>query len=206
MDVFSAAIDYFRRGGWVMWPLLLCSLAAVAIGVERWIFFSREDSGKEFQKQFCQYIEDDDWLNAKRLADATKGENAKLATIVMARHGKFERLESFVEAKAQQAVNRFSDYLNYLGVIVSLAPVLGLLGTITGMMGAFNAFNVRGDNPLAVTAGIGEALITTVFGLCISIVAIVIHTYFSRRLQRITLEIEEMGNTLLEAIAKNLDA
>ena len=74
------------------------------------------------------------------------------------------------------------------------------------MISSFNALDVRGDNPMAVTAGIGEALITTVFGLCISIIAICLHTYFTKRLTRMTLDIEEIGNTLLEAIAKNLDA
>ena len=90
-------------------------------------------------------------------------------------------------------------------MLVTLSPVLGLLGTVTGMIGSFNNFNQRMDDPLAVTAGIGEALITTVFGLCISIVAICMYAYFMRRLKGISLNIEEVGNTLLEAIAKNLD-
>ena len=205
MSIFHTAVDYFQRGGVVMWPLLLCSIIAVAIAVERWIFFRKEDSGEIFRDKFCKYIENDDWTNAKKLADATQGEAAKLATIVMARHGRFERLESFVESRAERAITKFEDYLSYLGVIVNLSPILGLLGTITGMIGAFSAMNVRGTNPLAVTAGIGEALITTVFGLCISINAICFHTYFMRRLDRICLDIEEISRTLLEAIAKDLD-
>lgn len=205
MGIFHTAVDYFQRGGVVMWPLLLCSIAAVAIAIERWFFFKHEDSGEEFRDQFCKLIEDDNWTEAKKIADATQGEAAKLATIVMARHGNFERLESFVESRAERAVNKFEDYLSYLGVIVGLSPVLGLLGTITGMISSFNALNVRGTNPLAVTAGIGEALITTVFGLCISIVATCFHTYFMRRLNRITLDIEEISRTLMEAIAKDLD-
>lgn len=205
MSIFHTAVDYFQRGGVVMWPLLLCSIIAVAIAVERWIFFRKEDSGEIFRDKFCKYIENDDWTNAKKLADATPGEAAKLATIVMARHGRFERLESFVESRAERAITKFEDYLSYLGVIVNLSPILGLLGTITGMIGAFSAMNVRGTNPLAVTAGIGEALITTVFGLCISIIAICFHTYFMRRLDRISLDIEEISRTLMEGIAKNLD-
>lgn len=206
MQAIMTVVDYFIKGGVVMWPLLLCSIISVAIAIERFIFFNKADSGEEFRKKFCQYIEEDDWLNAKRLADSTKGEAAKLATIVMARHDRFERLESFVETRAERAINRFEDYLSYLGVITSLAPILGLLGTITGMMSSFNALNIRAESPLAVTAGVAEALITTVFGLVISILTICFHTYFMRRLDRVTLDIEEMGSTLLEAIAKNLDA
>lgn len=205
MDIFSKGIEYFIKGGPVMYPLLFCSLAAIAISVERYIFYRQEDSGKQFTKDFCGAIENDDWSTAKRLADETKGEGARLAALVMARHGKFERLEDFISVRAEQAIDRFEKNLNYLNVIVTLAPVLGLLGTVTGMIGSFNSFNQRLDNPLAVTAGIGEALITTVFGLCISIVAICMYTYFMRRLKLISLSVEEVGNTLLEAIAKQLD-
>lgn len=205
MNIFATGLDYFVKGGPVMYPLLFCSVAAVAISVERYLFFKRADSGRDFTKTFCMDIENDDWTAAKELADQTEGEIAKLATIVMARHGKFERLEGFISARAERALDKFENRLNYLNVIVTLAPVLGLLGTVTGMIGSFHNFNQRLDNPLAVTAGIGEALITTVFGLCVSIVAILMYAYFERRLKGISMNLEEMSNTLLEAIAKNLD-
>lgn len=205
MEAIKTILDYFFKGGLVMYPLLLCSIIMIAIAVERYLFFKKADSGEEFTDQFCKYIEQDDWSNAKHLADDTVGEAAKIATIVMARHDRFERLEAFVATRAERAIDKFEANLSYLGVIVSLSPILGLLGTITGMISSFNALNMRADNPMSVTAGIGEALITTVFGLCISIVAICLHTYFVQRLKRVTLDIEETSNTLLEAIAKNLD-
>lgn len=203
MNIF-AAFDYFMKGGPIMWPLLLCSLATVVIGIERYLYYSKEDSGNHFTKEFCSFIEHDDWVGAKKLADETKGEVAKLATIVMDRHGNFERLEGYISARAERAIDNFEKNLNYLGVIVALSPVLGLLGTITGMIASFNALNERSTNPMAVTSGIGEALITTVFGLCISIVAILLHAYFTRRMKEITMNIEEMSNTLLEAVEKRL--
>ncbi len=70
------------------------------------------------------------------------------------------------------------------------------------MMGAFNHITQRMENPMGVTSGLVEALITTVFGLCISIVDVCFHGYFERRMKIITLNIEEMGNTLLEAVRK----
>ena len=205
MNFFASGLDYFVKGGPVMYPLLLCSVAAIAISVERYLFFRKADSGRDFPRKFCEYVEQDNWIDAKKLADNTQGEIAKLATIVMARHGRFERLENFVSVRAERALDKFDNRLNYLNVIVTLAPVLGLLGTVTGMIGSFNNFSQRLDNPLAVTAGIGEALITTVFGLCISIIAICMYAYFNRRLTAIALNVEEIANTLLEAIAKNLD-
>ena len=188
MNYFATGLDYFIKGGPVMYPLLLCSIAAIAI-----------------TRQFCDYIEQDNWADAKALADSTRGEIAKLATVFMSRHGNYEKLENFVGIKAARAIDKFERRLDYLNVIVALAPVLGLLGTITGMISSFNNFSKRLDDPLVVTAGIGEALITTVFGLCISIVAICMYAYFNRRLTGITLNVEDIGNTLLEAIAKKLD-
>ena len=205
MNYFATGLDYFIKGGPVMYPLLLWSIAAIAISVDRYLFFKKADSGREFTRQFCDYIEQDNWTDAKALADSTRGEIAKLATVFMSRHGNYEKLENFVGIKAARAVDKFEQRLDYLNVIVALAPVLGLLGTITGMISSFNNFSKRLDDPLIVTAGIGEALITTVFGLCISIVAICMYAYFNRRLAGITLNVEDMSNTLLEAIAKKLD-
>lgn len=197
-------LDYFIKGGPVMWPLLFCSIATFVIGVERFLYYRQADSGNDFTKKFCDYIENDDWSSARSLAEGTKGETARLAAVVMARHGNFERLEGFIAARAERAIDKFEKNLGYLGVLISLAPVLGLLGTITGMIASFNALNERTTNPMAVTSGIGEALLTTVFGLGISIFAILFHAYFSRRMKGITMDIEEMSNTLLDAIAKNI--
>ena len=205
MDSLMTVVNYFFICLLIMYPLLVCSILMIAIAVERYLFFKKADAGEEFTDKFCKYIEQDDWVNAKQLADNTVGQAAKIATIVMERHDRFERLEAFVSTRAERALDKFEANLSYLGVIVSLAPILGLLGTITGMIASFNALNDRADNPMSVTAGIGEALITTVFGLCISIIAICLHTYFSQRLKRVTLDIEETSNTLLEAIAKKLD-
>lgn len=202
MNLFAAGIDYFIKGGWVMWPLLVCSIAALAIGVERTLYFRKADSGRGFTEKFCTYIEENNWDAAKQLADTTRGEIAKLATIVMERHGNYEFLENFISYRAERALDKFEQNLPYLNIIVTLAPVLGLLGTVTGMMGAFNHITQRMTNPMGVTSGLAEALITTVFGLCISIVAVVFHGYFERRMKLITLNIEEMGNTLLEAVRK----
>lgn len=60
MNILTAGVDYFIKGGWVMWPLLFCSIAALAIGVERMLFFRKADSGRESTKAFCTYVENND--------------------------------------------------------------------------------------------------------------------------------------------------
>ena len=67
MNLFAAGIDYFIKGGWVMWPLLVCSIATLAIGVERTLYFRKADSGRGFTKKFCTYIEENNWDAAKQL-------------------------------------------------------------------------------------------------------------------------------------------
>lgn len=123
----------------------------------------------------------------------------------MDKHENYEYLENFISYRAERAMDKFEKNLALLNIIITLAPVLGLLGTVTGMMGSFSKLVERGQDPMAVTAGLAEALITTVFGLVISIIAVCILGYFERRMKSITLSIEEMSNTLLEAVRKKCE-
>ena len=102
-------------------------------------------------------------------------------------------------------IDSFEKNINYLGVIIGLAPMLGLLGTITGMISSFNALNERAQNPMAVTAGIGEALITTEFGLCIAILGMCIHAWLSNLFKTETLNIYEVSSTLSDIIQARND-
>lgn len=202
--MFSTGLDYFFKGGFMMYPLLLCSMAVLVIAAERFMYYKNNDSGSKFVEQFCDLIMAGDWKSAQELADSTKGELGKFATVVMQKHGKIERLEDYMMVRAEKVCERFEENLNYLNIAVSLAPVMGLLGTVTGMIGSFNALDVRVDNPMAVTAGIGEALITTVFGLGIAIVGICVHGYFSKKLRNVELSLEELSNTLMEAVVQDM--
>ena len=93
--------------------------------------------------------------------------------------------------------------LNYLSMIVTLAPLLGLLGTISGMIDSFNVFSVRTDQPLAITGGIGEALIATATGLCVAIFALVVHTYFAQKLDEILTSLDRIVNIVLSSVGRS---
>jgi biopolymer transport protein ExbB len=201
MGFFSDAIDWFQKGGVVMWPLLLSSLILVWLGIERWLFYRAAVSDPGFTEKLSSLAVRGQWPEARRLAQGAKGEAAALALSIMDSAKGGSRLEVFAAAQAERAVSKLEEYIPYLAVIVTLAPVLGLLGTITGMIASFDALDERVQNPMAVTAGISEALITTVFGLGISIAAICIHTWFSQKLKTASLNIEETANILLDALA-----
>ena len=201
MSIFAGAIDYFVKGGPCMWPLLLCSFGAIAIGVERYLFYKKALSGNAFASDFCRMMNDFNIVGARELAGENKGEAAKLAADVLDIEDDLGgRLETIVYTKADRIIDSLEKNINYLNVVIGLSPMLGLLGTITGMISSFNALNERTQNPMAVTSGIGEALITTVFGLCIAIMGMCIHAYLSSKIKTETLNINEVADTLVDII------
>lgn len=201
MSIFAGAIDYFVKGGPCMWPLLLCSFGAIAIGVERYLFYKKALSGNAFASDFCRMMNDFNIVGARELAGENKGEAAKLAADVLDIEDDLGgRLETIVYTKADRIIDSLEKNINYLNVVIGLSPMLGLLGTITGMISSFNALNERTQNPMAVTSGIGEALITTVFGLCIAIMGMCIHAYLTSKIKTETLNINEVADTLVDII------
>lgn len=201
MSIFTGAIDYFIKGGPCMWPLLLCSFGAIAIGVERYLFYKNALSGNEFASNFCRLLNDFNLVGARQLAEEHKGEAAKMAADVLDIEDDLGgRLDTIVYTKADRIIDSLEKNINYLNVVIGLSPMLGLLGTITGMISSFNALNERTQNPMAVTSGIGEALITTVFGLCIAIMGMCIHAYLTSKIKTETLNINEVADTLVDII------
>ena len=201
MSIFTGAIDYFIKGGPCMWPLLLCSFGAIAIGVERYLFYKNALSGNAFASDFCRLLNDFNIVGARQLAEEHKGEAAKMAADVLDIEDDLGgRLDTIVYTKADRIIDSLEKNINYLNVVIGLSPMLGLLGTITGMISSFNALNERTQNPMAVTSGIGEALITTVFGLCIAIMGMCIHAYLTSKIKTETLNINEVADTLVDII------
>ena len=110
--------------------------------------------------------------------------------------------QAYLESQAGIFIAQLRDKLDYLGIIVTMSPLLGLLGTIVGMIGAFSIFNLQAGAPLAITGGIGEALIATATGLCVAILSLCAHSYFSHRMDNIITNMEQCFSALLEAEAR----
>ena len=199
MGFLSNAVDYFFRGGPCMWPLLLCSFMAIVIGFERICYYRQAFSEDSFIVPFREAMHRFDIDEAQELARRAKGDAAEMARDMLAVEDEElgKRYEAIVYGKTDRYVDQWEAHLNYLEVIIGLSPMLGLLGTITGMISSFNALNERVNNPLAVTAGIGEALITTVFGLIISILGMLILAYLNSRLKTGVLRINELADVLV---------
>ncbi len=176
MSAIENTITYFFRGGWVMWPLLFCSMAVIYITIERYLFYKSMDSGKDFAVNYCNLLREDSVQDAAKLAGEKKGYVASSLLEVYGLQGNYEEfLENSFEVLSAQLRSK----LDYLRVIVTLSPLLGLLGTIMGMIGAFSIFDLQEGAPMAITGGIGEALIATATGLCVAILALCSHSYFA---------------------------
>jgi len=185
-------IDVFKSGGPVMYALLLCSICTAVIMIERGMFYHR--AGKNlgiFVDNLPDMLLNKSWNDA--YADAAQEDNAAAFVaqegIRAAAEGKDLRLA--LDTAYSTAAAELRAHLNYLSMIVTLSPLLGLLGTIAGMISSFQIFNLQAGQPMAITGGIGEALIATATGLCVAIFALVVHTVFAQKMDDILTVIEK---------------
>lgn len=199
MQAITDLIMYFHKGGLVMWPLLACSITVIAIAIERFIYYKGADSGAAFAASYCATVRGRDIAAATELARKADGECAQLLADAVENSGSKEELSAFLESRAGIFMATLRDKLDYLGIIVTMSPLLGLLGTIVGMIGAFSIFNVQEGAPLAITGGIGEALIATATGLCVAILSLCAHSYFAHRMDNMITDLEQCCSALLEA-------
>ena len=199
MQAITDLIMYFHKGGLVMWPLLACSITVIAIAIERFIYYKGADSGAAFAASYCATVRGRDIAAATALARKADGACAQLLADAVDNSGSREELSAFLESRAGIFMATLRDKLDYLGIIVTMSPLLGLLGTIVGMIGAFSIFNVEAGAPLAITGGIGEALIATATGLCVAIMSLCAHSYFAHRMDNMITDLEQCCSALLEA-------
>lgn len=197
IKIFTGAIwldfvELLAKGGPVMYLLLITSVAVAAIGLERFRFYSYAGRGSEnFLQNLKNILSKHDipyGLELCRREDSSVGFVA-LSGMEAASRG--ENVDLALTVAYDEAAMKLRARLNYLSMIVTLAPLLGLLGTISGMIESFNIFNLQAGEPMAITGGIGEALIATATGLCVAIFALIVHTYFAQKLDEILAALEK---------------
>lgn len=196
-------IDIFIKGGPMMWPLLVTSLVAVTVVIERVIFTIRERGRRSSDtvEKILAYVERGDIESAIKSGQKTDDFVAKALV-----YGLTHRQQSFSNALllvANKELKRFSQGLPTLDTIITLAPLLGLLGTVTGMIRAFGLLGDKElESPTVITGGISEALIATAFGLLVAIIALIPFNYLNTSLENARREIEDAGTYLELLIIK----
>lgn len=187
MDLFKL----FIAGGPVMGLMLLGSLATAAIMIGRFLFYRHADKGmNRFIEKLPSLMEKASWQEMHVAVSQEENAAAYAAGEGIRAMMEGKDAELSLEVAYQTVAALLRARLNYLSMLVTLSPLLGLLGTIGGMISSFQIFNLQDGAPLAITGGIGEALIATATGLCVAIFALVVHTYFAQRLDDILTAVE----------------
>ena len=199
----NIVLEFFLKGGPVMWPILVSAIVAVAVVGERAFWWCRESRKRDPQKleQLLAALENSD------LAAATKiSEGSEDPVIRMIHHGlahvghKHSSLLGALQLAAGIELKRAGRFLTVMDTLVTLAPLLGLLGTVTGLMRAFLNIGSAELSVVGVTGGIGEALIATACGLGIAIFALIPFNYFSAKVTQLQFDLETAA-TNVEVLA-----
>lgn len=188
----------FQKGGPVMWPLLALSFVSLSFIIERSIFFWRESvrhKPREIQK-ILSYVEKNRIEEAMQAASRAK-DDFIARTLYQGLVHRDQALSRALETQAFNEMRRMKQYLTVLDTAITAAPLLGILGTVTGIIGSFEALGAQGiGDPLGVTKGISEALLTTAFGLIIALGTLVPYNYFQSQFQRFAEELESSCSVL----------
>jgi biopolymer transport protein ExbB len=194
-------LEIVQSGGWLMVPILLASVVAAAIAVERlWTLQRSRITPKNLLAQVWTALKNNE-MDMQRLRDlrASSPLGLVLATgISNARRGR-DVMKEAMEEVGSQVSHDLERYLTSLGVIASIAPLLGLLGTVVGMIKVFTVLMLEGaGNANVLAGGISQALITTAAGLSVAIPALMFHRFFLRRVDELTVTMEQEAVKLVE--------
>ena len=183
-------VEFFLKGGPVMWPMLVCALVAAAVVGERCLWWWRESQKRDPQtvEQVLAALENNDIPAAAKLAQGS--EDPVIRMVYRGLSHVHTSLQGALQLAAGIELERAGKYLVVMDTLVTLAPLLGLLGTVTGLMRAFLSVGSAELSVSAVTGGIGEALIATACGLAIAIVSLVPYNYFNGKIARLQFELE----------------
>ncbi|HQV41301.1 MAG: MotA/TolQ/ExbB proton channel family protein [Moraxellaceae bacterium] len=195
--------ELIKSGGWLMLPIVIASMLAVAIVLERaWALRSSRVAPQDLLARVWQWIRNNE-LNADKLkqlrANSPLGE-ILAAGLLNSKHGRDIMKES-IEESASHVIHDMEKNLGLLGTIAVISPLLGLLGTVVGIIEAFMAVTSSGLNdPTMLAGGISKALITTAGGIVVAIPAMVMHRWFQRHIQDITVEMEQQAIKLVDIV------
>ncbi len=196
-------IELISEGGIFMFPILLCSVLALTITIERLINLSeRKIHPPELVNKLKKLIGEGKITETLAICANSDCPMAKVVESgIMKRQRPREQVKEAIEHTGKQEASNVHKYLAVLATIASVAPLLGLLGTVAGMIKVFQVISIQGvGNPSALAGGISEALITTAAGLVVAIPTLVTHNYFFKKANRLILEMENTSMELVDIL------
>ena len=203
-------LEIILMGGYVMYPLMFCSILTVAIIIDRMRAFrlANEDTAS-LRTKVGDLLTEGDMDGAIRACEGASGPVAAVLLAGLAKYRKMIRMDrpaseieitvsKTMEDYAPRALDALETRVGWLSMIGAMAPLIGMTGTVTGMIASFDAMRESaGLDAGAVAAGISEALITTAAGLIVAIPAVIAYQLFSRRIDAFLLEIDQ---TVVEVV------
>lgn len=199
-------IQIVAKGGWLMIPILLCSIIAVAVFVERILTLRRiRINSRRFILQIRNLLLKNQIGEAVIFCKRTPSPIAFITKSALERHNRpREEIKEAIESAGRAEIHQLEKYLGVLATIAGVAPLLGFLGTVTGMIKAFIKIELLGGNVGAsvLAGGIWEALVTTAAGLSVGIPALIFYNYLQAKVEKFVFEMEEVSNDLLDIILK----
>lgn len=198
-------LEIIYAGGWIMVPIILCSILSVAIIAERFWTLRRANVippgvGQQVEEWAARHELDKRHIDQLRQSSAL---GRVLAAALAQRHRPRELIKEAVEDTGRHVVHELERFLNTLGTIAGITPLLGLLGTVIGMIQVFSAILTAGvGNANELAGGISQALITTAAGLTVAIPSFFFYRYFKGRVNEYVVSMEEQAISLIEAIER----
>lgn len=195
--------ELIQAGGWLMLPIIACSVAAMAIVVERfWMLRVNRVLPRHLVTQVWSWVRNHQ-LDATRMHALRSGSplGRILAAGLVNIHHERAVMKEAIEEAGRHVVLELDRYLNTLGTIAAITPLLGLQGTVVGMIEMFNTLAAQGaGSPGALSGGISKALITTAAGLAVAIPSLMFYRYFRGRVDMLVVRMEQEATKMVEVI------
>jgi len=203
--VKTSLADWIVQGGIMMIPIILGSIVALAIIIERVIYLRKvRIETQRFMDKITRVVGANRIMEALVICDNTTGPMPAIVKSAIALHDRSrEEIRQAVEETASREVARLEKYLPALGTIGTVSPLLELLGTVLGMIKSSNHLAIAGtSNPVGLIGGISEALITTAAGLFVAIPVVVCHNWFTNQVNMLVLDMETKTTEILDMLSR----
>lgn len=200
--------EFMQKGGPIMWIILLCSIVAFAVVIERfWRLKQARIDTDKFMNELSNLLKRNRIMEAIEMCNQTPGPISQVVKAGILKHDRSKpEIREAIEDAAVSEIPVLEKNLSMLATVAHIAPLLGLLGTVTGMVRAFQVIEQKATalqpvNPKDLAGGIWEALLTTVFGLCVAIPTYVAYNYFVTKVNGFILDMEKSATDLVNLLS-----
>lgn len=195
-----------KSGGWLMLPIILCSVVSIAIIAERfWSLRIDKVLPKHLVATVWNAVKNDTFQASDiELLSKQSALGKILSAGLIHRNQTRERIKESIEERGREVVHELERFLDILGTIASISPLLGLLGTVVGMISVFATITTHGVGDAgALAGGISQAMVTTAAGLSVAILSLVFYRFFRRRVDTIVVEMEREAIKMVDVLHNN---